>query len=175
MLSRADLAATLMAAVERPAARDKTFALLNQPGAPPGRLGSLLRGAHDPRRRGRLVSRLPEAQHAWKATFAADDEGRPVAPRFHRLLMLEVAGTPTAAEHLETALRELQRGFAYGPAGLSPASAGAPAGSSATPRSPGPVARSLPLARWENPAPGRHRRVPAPRRRRRGAPRRDHR
>jgi hypothetical protein len=35
MLSGADLAAALMAAVERPAARGKTFALLNQPGAPP--------------------------------------------------------------------------------------------------------------------------------------------
>jgi uncharacterized protein YbjT (DUF2867 family) len=35
MLSRADLAATIVAAGEQPAARDKTFALFNQPGAPP--------------------------------------------------------------------------------------------------------------------------------------------
>jgi uncharacterized protein YbjT (DUF2867 family) len=35
MLSRADLAAALVAAVEQPAARGKTFALFNQPGEPP--------------------------------------------------------------------------------------------------------------------------------------------
>jgi uncharacterized protein YbjT (DUF2867 family) len=35
MLARADLAAALVASAEHPAARGKTFALLNQPGEPP--------------------------------------------------------------------------------------------------------------------------------------------
>ena len=41
------------------------------------------------------MSGPPEAQHAWEETFHADDRGRPVAPRFHRLLMLDVRHAPT--------------------------------------------------------------------------------
>jgi hypothetical protein len=59
---------------------------------------------------------LPEAQHAWEATFRADELGRPVAPRFHRLLMLDVRGAPTRAdaERLGTALRTLEQRFEQG-------------------------------------------------------------
>lgn len=66
------------------------------------------------------MTRLPQAQHAWEATYGIDDRGRPIAPRFHRLLLIDVAGAPTAADvdRLESALRELERRFAYGPAGL---------------------------------------------------------
>jgi hypothetical protein len=66
------------------------------------------------------VTGLPDAQHAWEATFSVDARGRPLAPRFHRLLMIDVRGTPTAAdaERLERALRTLERRFGYGPAGL---------------------------------------------------------
>jgi hypothetical protein len=53
------------------------------------------------------MTQLPHAQHAWEATYGTDDRGRPIAPRFHRLLLIEVAGAPTAAgvDRLESALR----------------------------------------------------------------------
>jgi hypothetical protein len=99
------------------------------------------------------MTRLPAAQHAWEATFAADDEGRPVAPRFHRLLMLKVTGTPTAAdaEHLEAALRELERRFAYGPDGLLTCLGWGAGWFERHTQLASPVARPLPMARWEDP------------------------
>jgi hypothetical protein len=96
---------------------------------------------------------LPDAQHAWEASFATDDDGRPMAPRFHRLLMLDVTGTPTAADadHLATALRELERRFAYGPDGLLTCLGwGAGWFERHTPLA-SPIARPLPMARWEDP------------------------
>src|SRR5262249_62091993 len=62
----------------------------------------------------------PDAQHAWEDTFAADERGRPLAPRFHRLLMLELRGQPTGADaaHLEAALQALERRFDRGPGGV---------------------------------------------------------
>lgn len=48
MLSRSDLAATLIAAIEHRSARDRTFALFNQPGEPP-REWDVLFGALSPR------------------------------------------------------------------------------------------------------------------------------
>lgn len=41
MLARADLASLLVAAIERRAARDRTFTLYNEPGCPPGDWGAL--------------------------------------------------------------------------------------------------------------------------------------
>jgi uncharacterized protein YbjT (DUF2867 family) len=41
MLARADLAATLLAATEQASARDRTFALFNEPGEPPREWGPL--------------------------------------------------------------------------------------------------------------------------------------
>lgn len=63
---------------------------------------------------------LPNSQHAWDATLARDATGNPVAPRFDRLLMLDVAGAPTPghARVLEAALRKLEHAFAWGPPGL---------------------------------------------------------
>jgi uncharacterized protein YbjT (DUF2867 family) len=46
MLSRADLAEVLVAAVEQPAARGTTFAAFNEPGAPPRDWASLFAGLH---------------------------------------------------------------------------------------------------------------------------------
>lgn len=99
------------------------------------------------------MTRLPAAQHAWEATFATDDDGRPVAPRFHRLLMLEVAGTPTAADadQLETALRVLERRFAYGPGGLLTCVGWGAGWFERHTRLASPVAGPLPMARWEDP------------------------
>lgn len=95
----------------------------------------------------------PAAQHAWEATFATDREGRPVAPRFHRLLMLDVTGTPSPgdADRLETALRELERRFAYGPEGLLSCLGWGAGWFERQSRLPSPIARPLPLARWEDP------------------------
>jgi uncharacterized protein YbjT (DUF2867 family) len=78
---------------------------------PPARLGAHVRGPRTRPRGGPRVRPLPDAQHAWEATFRTDARGRPVAPRFHRLLMLDVGGTPTAgdAERLETALQTLEQ------------------------------------------------------------------
>jgi hypothetical protein len=99
------------------------------------------------------VNSLPDAQHAWEATFQADANGRPVAPRFHRLLMLDVTGAPTAADarRLETALRELERRFAYGPGGLLTCLGWGARWFERHTRLASPVARPLPMARWEDP------------------------
>jgi hypothetical protein len=63
---------------------------------------------------------LPARQHAWGATLTRDQFGNPVAPRFDRLLLFDVNGTPTSgyARVLEATLRTLERTFAWGPSGL---------------------------------------------------------
>jgi hypothetical protein len=99
------------------------------------------------------VSALPDAQHAWEATLHADARGRPLAPRFHRLLMLDVRGTPTTAdaERLEAALKELERRYECGPGGLLTCLGwGAGWFERHTPLA-SPVARPVPMARWEDP------------------------
>jgi hypothetical protein len=99
------------------------------------------------------MTRLPQAQHAWEATYGTDDRRRPIAPRFHRLLLIEVAGTPTAADvdRLESALRELERHFARGPAGLLTCLGWGPGWFERHTPIASPIARPLPLARWEDP------------------------
>jgi hypothetical protein len=96
---------------------------------------------------------LPDAQHAWEATFRSDGRGRLAAPRFHRLLMLGVRGTPMAADaaRLETALRTLERRFEYGPAGLLTCLGWGAGWFEAYTRLPSPIARPLPMAAWEDP------------------------
>ncbi|WP_405577990.1 hypothetical protein [Streptomyces sp. NBC_01190] len=100
------------------------------------------------------TTRLPIAQHGWEGTFRYDPQGRPLAPRFHRLLMLEVTGRPgrADAEFLERALRNLEERLPYGPSGLLTCLGWGPGWferHTALRRSP--VARPLPMARWENP------------------------
>jgi hypothetical protein len=100
------------------------------------------------------MTSLPEAQHAWESTFRTDPEGRPLAPLFHRLLMLDVVGTPTPddAARLEGALRTLEEEFPYGPDGLLTALAWGPGWFERhTSLRRSPVGRPLPMARWENP------------------------
>jgi hypothetical protein len=99
------------------------------------------------------VTGLPDAQHAWEATFSVDARGRPLAPRFHRLLMIDVRGTPTAAdaERLERALRTLERRFGYGPAGLLSCLGWGAAWFEKHTALRSPVARPLPMAAWEDP------------------------
>lgn len=100
------------------------------------------------------TTELPAAQHAWEDTFRSDPEGRPLAPCFHRLLMLDVTGTPDVSDaaFLEGALRTLEDRYPYGPDGLLTCLAWGPGWferHTALRRSP--VARPLPMARWENP------------------------
>jgi hypothetical protein len=99
------------------------------------------------------VTALPDAQHAWEATFRADARGRPLAPRFHRLLMLDVRGTPTAAdaERLEAALQALEQRFEYGPAGLLTCLGWGAAWFETHTSLRSPIARPLPMASWEDP------------------------
>jgi hypothetical protein len=99
------------------------------------------------------MSRLPASQHAWEATFGVDARGRPVAPRFHRLLMLGVRGTPGRADaaRLEAALRSLEQRFEYGPMGLLTCLGwGATWFERHTPQR-SPIARPVPMAPWEDP------------------------
>jgi hypothetical protein len=99
------------------------------------------------------MTAAPAAQHAWEATFAADPEGRLLAPRFHRLLMLDIHGTPTRADvvRLESALRTLERRFERGPSGLLMCLGWGPTWFERHTALPSPVARPLPMAPWEDP------------------------
>lgn len=96
---------------------------------------------------------LPDAQHSWEATFHADTHGRPVAPRFHRLLMIDVHGTPTTAdaERLETALQALEQQFEHGPDGLLTCLGWGAGWFEAHTSLSSPIARPLPMAAWEDP------------------------
>ena len=69
---------------------------------------------------GAQPSGLPARQHAWDAYLAADAHGNRVAPRFGRLLFLDVAGDPAPAyaRLLEAALRALERGYPWRSSGL---------------------------------------------------------
>jgi hypothetical protein len=64
--------------------------------------------------------RLPSRQFAWGATLRTDEYGNTIAPSHDRLLMFDVIGRPTPeyARVLESALRELEAAFQWGPSGL---------------------------------------------------------
>ena len=59
-------------------------------------------------------------QHAWEASFAADDRGRPLAPPFHRLVMLDLTRSPDREDvsRMERVLSRLERRFPHGADGL---------------------------------------------------------
>jgi hypothetical protein len=63
---------------------------------------------------------LPLRQHAWEGVLTADKFGNKIPPRFDRLLLFDVRGTPTPsyARLLEASLRELERSYAWSPGGL---------------------------------------------------------
>lgn len=62
----------------------------------------------------------PELQHLWDASLRRDGFGNRTAPRFDRLLHLDLVGTPTVAmaARLEDALRAVEAGAPAGPRGL---------------------------------------------------------
>ena len=62
----------------------------------------------------------PELQHLWDDSLRADGVGNRTAPRFNRLLHVDLDGAPTvaAAARLEDGLRALEAGYPAGPEGL---------------------------------------------------------
>ena len=66
------------------------------------------------------VPGLPPRQHAWAATLTPDQYGNPTPPRFDRLLLFDVRGTPDPryARLLEAELRKLEHAHPWTPKGL---------------------------------------------------------
>jgi hypothetical protein len=96
----------------------------------------------------------PEAQHAWEHAYGADAAGRPLPPRFHRLVMLDLARTPTAADAgaLEHALRGLEDRHARGQDRLLMLLAWGPGYFERHAEIAAPVSRPVALARGEHAA-----------------------
>jgi hypothetical protein len=67
-----------------------------------------------------MSSGLPAGQHEWEATFGRDALGRPVPPRYHVLVLVDVITAPNhdATRHLESTLAGLEQRYQYGPGGL---------------------------------------------------------
>ncbi|MFD0123094.1 DUF7405 family protein [Streptomyces virginiae] len=95
----------------------------------------------------------PAAQHAWEDTFRADEAGRALPPRHHRLLMLDVVGSPLPrdAHHLEAALGALEERYGHGPDGILMCLGWGPGWFERHTPLRSPVGRPVPMARWENP------------------------
>ena len=112
---------------------------------------------------------LATAQHAWEDTFLHDEKGRALAPRFHRLLMLDVVREPTATDvqRLETNLHSLEERFDHGPAGLLTCLGWGPGWFERHTSLPAPRRTPAADGRMGGPGTRGHRRVPAPCRRRR--------
>lgn len=96
---------------------------------------------------------LPPGQHEWEATFALDEQGRPLAPRQQNLVFAQLVGRPSepAARSLEAALHALEQRLPYGPDGLLSTVGWGTAWwdrHSAHPGSLNPPAR---MSRWEDP------------------------
>lgn len=62
----------------------------------------------------------PARQHAWNDALSTDEDGNDVLPKHHVLLplRLEAAADETAREQVESALRSLERAYAYDHEGL---------------------------------------------------------
>ena len=96
----------------------------------------------------------PAAQHAWEHAYGADEAGRPLPPRFHRLVMLDVARTPTPADAdaLERILRSLEDPHPDGRDGLLMLLAWGPGYFERHTDIAAPVSRPVSLARGEHAA-----------------------
>jgi Dyp-type peroxidase family len=91
------------------------------------------------------------SQHAWEATFGADDLARPVLPAFHRLVMLDVIRAPARADvrRMELVLRGLEGRYRHGPDGLLMLVGWGPGYFTRHTDGPAPIGRPVPLARDE--------------------------
>lgn len=98
------------------------------------------------------VTRDPR-QHAWDAVLRRDEHGNVLPPRFHRLVLCELAAepTPARAREAEGALRRVERAVPRGPAGVLLAVGWGPSWFRAIGR-PSPVAAAKALSPVEAPA-----------------------
>jgi hypothetical protein len=103
---------------------------------------------------GALPSGVPSRQHAWTATLARDHDGNPIAPRYDRLLLFDVDGSPTPAHArlLEAALRTLERRYPWGPGGLLFTTGWGPSYFEGVLRVASPIPRAKGLSEFELPA-----------------------
>ena len=110
--------------------------------------------AHRPPPLGGQPAGLPAAQHAWNGTLEHDADGNALAPRFSRLLMLNLVAPPSrdAALLLESALRQLERRYPWSPDGLLFALGWGPAYFSGALGRPSPVPPPRALSSFELPA-----------------------
>jgi Dyp-type peroxidase family len=90
-------------------------------------------------------------QHAWEASFAVDDRGRPVPPPFHRLVMLDLTRSPDREDvsRMERVLRGLERRFPHGRDGLLMLVGWGPGYFARHTDGDAPIARPVALARDE--------------------------
>ncbi|WNI14240.1 DUF7405 family protein [Actinacidiphila sp. ITFR-21] len=96
---------------------------------------------------------LTESQHAWESTFRHDRLGRPLPPKFHRLLFVNATATPGAAgaARLEAVLRRIDRRHPWGPDGLLFLVGWSPGWFERHTDQTPPVNRAVKMARWEDP------------------------
>ncbi|WP_214105779.1 DUF7405 family protein [Acrocarpospora catenulata] len=99
------------------------------------------------------MSNLPAGQHEWEATFGRDELGRPVPPRHHRLILLDLVESPDedAARLLESRLGSLEERYAYGPDGLLTTLGWGPAWWDERTDHVGLIAVPSKMSRWEDP------------------------
>jgi hypothetical protein len=100
------------------------------------------------------VPGLPSRQHAWAATLTPDKYGNPTPPRFDRLLLFDVRGTPDPryARLLEAELRRLEHAYPWSPKGLLFTAGWAPSYFEHVLHLPSPIPRAKALSEVEQPA-----------------------
>ncbi len=96
---------------------------------------------------------LPVRQHAWDATLTPDQFGNATPPRYDRLLLFNVRGTPNPryARLLEAQLRRLEHAHSWGPAGLLFTAAWSPAYFERVLGVASPIPRATPMSEFEQP------------------------
>lgn len=96
---------------------------------------------------------LGDAQHAWEASFRHDELGRPVLPRFHRLLFFNAIAEPdrTSVERLEQAFASLEERFSRTPDGLLTVIGWSTGWFERHTDTAPPIGRAARMARWEDP------------------------
>ena len=99
------------------------------------------------------VPGLPVRQHAWDAVLIRDQYGNATPPRFDRLLLFDVRGTPNPryARLLEAELRKLEHGHRWGPGGLLFTAAWSPSYFEQVLRVATPIPRATALSEFEQP------------------------
>jgi dye decolorizing peroxidase len=96
---------------------------------------------------------LPLRQHAWNQVLKTDQFGNATPPRFDRLLLFDVRGTPTPGyvRLLEASLRQLEHEYPWGPDGLLFTVSWSPDYFERVLHIPSPLPKAKPLANFEQP------------------------